>query len=99
MLLFRLFALLLVLPLGSQAQSGEKYPSHDDNTPVKEQPLPLEKWSPRPRILPQDHPNQLPCDQVGQVKPTSEQHRRDLQARRQQCLQKYRAFTPGDGVR
>lgn len=99
MLLNRLFVLLLILPLWSQAQPAAEPPLHRDQNPAISQPLPVEKWSPRARQLPQEDVSQLPCEQVSQVKPTSDQHHRDLAQRRQQCLQKYRAFTPGDGVR
>lgn len=79
--------LLLIGPLF--AQTGPQPPSAP----------PLEKWQPHMRELPAEDYLAWPCQQLSNARPETEQQRRDLATRRQACLQQYRVFTSGDGVR
>lgn len=67
--------------------------------PDKDSDLPLERWSPAMRELPVEPMQQWPCDQLAQARPENAVQQQALRRRRQECVQHYRKFIPGTGLR
>lgn len=67
--------------------------------PDDDSDLPLERWSPEMRELPAEDMARWPCGKLDQAKPESPAQYQALRRRRQECLQRYRQFIPGTGLR